>query len=158
MATIRRFPVDPSFLFPQASWSYALSISQSINLSHSLNPVPSVGHGSARHPRDVCDRARRRFVSSRFIRFMYNLRFDMAPAAALSPQPLVVSINNTLASRAVELWHAADVGKVLRYMRRQGIAPMDVDIVDAFLTRAIFWQWVFFFKSMAQIDHAAIAR
>eukprot|EP00962_Isochrysis_galbana_P050438 scaffold21813_cov149-Isochrysis_galbana.AAC.1 len=28
------------------------------------------------HSRDVCERARRRFVSSRFIRFMYNLRFD----------------------------------------------------------------------------------
>eukprot|EP00962_Isochrysis_galbana_P007843 scaffold2129_cov107-Isochrysis_galbana.AAC.5 len=42
----------------------------------SLNPVPSVGHGSARRPRDVCNRARCRFVSSRFIQFMYNLRFD----------------------------------------------------------------------------------
>eukprot|EP00962_Isochrysis_galbana_P030098 scaffold9728_cov132-Isochrysis_galbana.AAC.5 len=41
---------------------------------------------TARHPvsrawftrrsRDASDRARRRFVSSRFIQFMYNLRFD----------------------------------------------------------------------------------
>eukprot|EP00962_Isochrysis_galbana_P048749 scaffold20395_cov128-Isochrysis_galbana.AAC.2 len=32
--------------------------------SHS-NPSRPVGHGSARRSRDVCDRARRRFVSSR---------------------------------------------------------------------------------------------
>eukprot|EP00962_Isochrysis_galbana_P027083 scaffold8475_cov124-Isochrysis_galbana.AAC.4 len=44
---------------------------------HSVNPIPSVGHGPARHSRDVRDRARRRFVSLRFIQFMYNLRFDM---------------------------------------------------------------------------------
>eukprot|EP00962_Isochrysis_galbana_P059746 scaffold33473_cov119-Isochrysis_galbana.AAC.2 len=31
---------------------------------------------SARRSGDVSDRARRRFVSSRFIHFMYNLRFD----------------------------------------------------------------------------------
>eukprot|EP00962_Isochrysis_galbana_P033872 scaffold11404_cov90-Isochrysis_galbana.AAC.1 len=29
-----------------------------------VNLIPSVGHGSARRSRDVCDRARRRFVSS----------------------------------------------------------------------------------------------
>eukprot|EP00962_Isochrysis_galbana_P024806 scaffold7626_cov134-Isochrysis_galbana.AAC.2 len=52
------------------------SYSTALASLHSVNPVPSVGHGSARRPRDVRDRARRRFVSSRFIHFMYNLRFD----------------------------------------------------------------------------------
>eukprot|EP00962_Isochrysis_galbana_P012470 scaffold3540_cov147-Isochrysis_galbana.AAC.2 len=41
-----------------------------------VEPVPSVGHGSARSSRDVRDRARRRFVSLRFVQFRYNLRFD----------------------------------------------------------------------------------
>eukprot|EP00962_Isochrysis_galbana_P034148 scaffold11516_cov125-Isochrysis_galbana.AAC.3 len=60
-----------------ASDSSAASSPHSYDFSQSLlRLVPSVGHGSARRPRDVCDRARRRFVSSRFIHFMYNLRFD----------------------------------------------------------------------------------
>eukprot|EP00962_Isochrysis_galbana_P020186 scaffold5892_cov112-Isochrysis_galbana.AAC.1 len=39
-----------------------------------------------RRPRDVSDRARRRFVSSRFIRFMYNLRFDKLSAVRQGAQ------------------------------------------------------------------------
>eukprot|EP00962_Isochrysis_galbana_P013579 scaffold3852_cov129-Isochrysis_galbana.AAC.4 len=45
-------------------------------------------------PRDVSNRARRRFVSSRFIQFMYNLRFDRLLSILLfnCSQPLQASL------------------------------------------------------------------
>eukprot|EP00962_Isochrysis_galbana_P020733 scaffold6068_cov119-Isochrysis_galbana.AAC.17 len=76
-----------------ASDSSAASNPHSYEFSLSLKPIPSVGHGSARHSGDVCDRARCRFVSSRFIQFMYNLRFDNTLGTALTCLKVLVLVD-----------------------------------------------------------------
>eukprot|EP00962_Isochrysis_galbana_P037585 scaffold13196_cov117-Isochrysis_galbana.AAC.3 len=54
-----------------ASQSHSQAFTQSTPSRQSGMVQPVV-----QEPRDVCDRARRRFVSSRSFQFMYNLRFD----------------------------------------------------------------------------------